>query len=84
MHLTARCGCAKHVMSYYMRIAGMNHVKHWHLVKQPDAPECEGKDFRTCGNLTVLVPKVIAALNQMLVYTACPPHSTFSKGACTQ
>ena len=66
---------ATHAWFDYMRIAGMNHVKHWRLAKQPDAPGCVGRDFRICGNLTANVPKVVAALRQMLAYTACPPRT---------
>ena len=70
---------ATHAGFDYMRIAGMNHVKHWHLTKQPDAPACRDRDFRTCGNLSVVVPKVVAALQQMLTYTACPPRTDCKK-----
>jgi hypothetical protein len=52
-----------HSIYDYLRLAAMNDVEYHQLV-QPDAPECVGKYFRVCGNITT-TDKVVPKLRQM-------------------
>ena len=56
----------------YWRWAAMSGVRFYRLNRQPDAPECVGKDFRACGNFTVQLPQALEKLREVW---ACVTHA---------
>ena len=52
----------------YPKLAVMSDVRMFSLFSQQDAPECVGKHFRSCGNVTVDASALVHKLGEMLAH----------------